>query len=240
MKVLSVIIPAYNEELFIKKLIEMVLDVNISHLGFKKEVIVVDDGSTDNTYNIVSQLKDIVVISQKNSGKGAAVQSGLSYATGDYFIVQDADLEYDPKDYLKMLEKLNEDPESVIYGSRTLGNIRSNGYSLFIGKHKDQSFGPWLANLILSIWTFMLYGKFITDTLTAYKIYKTSIIKDFTVKTKGFETDHELTAKLIKKGIRINEIPIKYIPRSKAEGKKIKFSDGLFAVLTLFRFRFSN
>ncbi|KAB8028000.1 glycosyltransferase family 2 protein [Fluviispira multicolorata] len=240
MKLLSIIIPAYNEERFIKKVIDSVIEVNIDSLGYKKEIIIVDDGSIDNTYNIISSYKDIILIRQKNLGKGAAVQKGLSIAKGEYFLIQDADLEYNPKDYIILLSKLNENPNAVIYGSRILGCIRSNGFKFLPGKHKMQSFGPWLANLVLSLWTFLLYGKWITDTLTAYKIYKTSIIKNLVIKTKGFETDHELTAKLIKMKIKIHEVPIQYFPRSKAEGKKIKLSDGFVAILTLLRFRVSN
>jgi hypothetical protein len=153
--------------------------------------------------------------------------------------VQDADLEYAPEDYRAMLPLLDGEKVSV-YGSRILGQFRAGHRFPLPGKHPEQGFGPYLANVVLSLWCFLLYGRWITDLLTAYKIYPTSAIRKMTVVTKGFETDHEITAKLIHQGLRIREVPIDYVPRSVEEGKKIKMTDGFIAVWTLFRFRWSS
>jgi dolichol-phosphate mannosyltransferase len=239
MKTLSIIIPAYNEELFIGNLLSIILKVPTENLGFKKEIIVVDDGSSDNTAQVVKQYSGIQLIQQENQGKGAAVQNGITNCTGEYVLVQDADLEYDPYDYLPMLTKLIDHPNSAIYGSRILGQIRENGYSkIFLGKHQEQGVGQWLAGVVLSIWTAILYQIWITDTLTAYKIYPKNFLNQIKVKTKGFETDHELTSKLTKDKIHILEVPIHYKPRSMEEGKKIRMQDGFIALWVLLRFRF--
>jgi glycosyltransferase involved in cell wall biosynthesis len=244
MRTLSIVIPAYNEEKFIGVLLEKILSISTESVGFKKEIIVVDDGSKDKTFDIASSFSHLNVKVFKqvpNKGKGAAVQRGISEATGEYILIQDADLEYDPNDYTIMLKSIKSDKEIAVYGSRILGEIkRKNGWGFFPGRHPQQSLGPWLAGAILSCWTFLLYGRWITDTLTAYKIYPSSVFKQFKVKTCGFETDHEITAKMIRRGIEISEVPIRYEPRSKEEGKKIAFSDGPKAVWTLLRFRFSG
>lgn len=236
---LSIVIPAYNEAAFIGTLLEKMQEVDTQSIGFSKEIIVVDDGSSDNTAEIASCHAGVVVLRQRNQGKGAAVQAGIQRCTGDFILVQDADLEYDPRDYLPMLSAL-QPPISVVYGSRFLGQIREKGWSGLPGRHPEQELGPWAAGLILSLWTFLLYGLWLTDTLTAYKIYPAEAMKAMRVRTKGFETDHEITAKLIKKGLKIREVPISYHPRTVEQGKKIKAIDGLIALWTLFRFRFSN
>jgi len=241
MQKLSIIIPAYNEERYIRTLLQKIADVPAERIGFEKEIIVVDDGSSDRTFAESSGIVGVRVLKQiPNQGKGRAVQRGVREATGDFILVQDADLEYDPRDYLSMLEALPPEKAVCIYGSRTLGQIKERGWGWLPGKHPRQGFGPWLAGCVLSIWTFVLYQRWITDTLTAYKIYPASIIRGFSVKTCGFETDHELTAKLIQSGVEIVEVPIRYEPRSRAEGKKIKLKDGWVALWTLVRFRFSD
>lgn len=241
MNQISIVIPAYNEAAFIGTLLKKIADVPTESLGFKKEVIVVDDGSIDATSSVVEKFATVKCIRQVNAGKGAAVQRGIQESTGDYVLVQDADLEYDPLDYLPLLVALNKFPRSAVYGSRTMGQMRQQGgFSLLPGKHPEQDIGPWLANLVISIWAFLLFGHWISDPLTGYKIYPTDIIKRFQVKTRGFETDHELTAKLIRGGTPIQEVPVSYRPRSVAEGKKIKMRDGLTAIWTLLRFRFTS
>jgi glycosyltransferase involved in cell wall biosynthesis len=240
MKKLSIIIPAYNEEEFIGTLLKRIQEVPTEYYGFEKEIVVVDDGSSDRTSKIAAQFPGVHCIRQSpNQGKGRSVQRGFQESTGDFVLVQDADLEYDPNDYLLMLQALGENKGVAVYGSRVLGQLKNkHWFSSYLGKHKSQSIGAWLAGIILSIWTFLLYGKWITDTLTAYKLYPSDILKNFSIKTHGFETDHEITAKLILSKISIIEVPISYSPRSVEEGKKIKARDGFIAIWTLLRFRF--
>jgi dolichol-phosphate mannosyltransferase len=246
MPVLSIVIPAYNESAFIHTLLERIVAVPVEQLGFQKELVVVNDGSKDNTEEMARRfaesctLAPIRVFTQvPNQGKGKAVQRGISESSGDYILIQDADLEYDPNDYLTLLEGLK--TTDVVYGSRTLGQYRAKtGSKLLPGKHPGQGIGAWVAGVLLTFWTLLLYGRWITDTLTAYKLYPAAVLKDMPLRTSGFETDHEITAKLIRRGLRIRETPIAYFPRSREEGKKIKASDGFIAVWTLLRFRFSD
>lgn len=240
MPILSIVIPAYNEAAFLGTLIGKILAVPTETLGFQKELIVVNDGSTDGTEQVARSFASVRVFSQNpNQGKGAAVQRGIREATGDYILIQDADLEYDPGDYLVLLKAL--DRGDVVYGSRTLGQRRLQPrWTLFPGRHPRQSLGPWMAGVALSLWTFLMYGRWITDTLTAYKLYPARPVKEMQLKTRGFETDHEITARLIRGGHRIVEVPVEYFPRSKEEGKKIKATDGLIALWTLLRFRFGR
>lgn len=236
----SIIIPAYNEERYIYLLLKKVESVNLEQLGFEKEIIVVDDGSTDQTLEIAQSFGDVICYAMpENKGKGAAVQQGIHKASGEWILIQDADLEYDPNDYIPMIEAIDGERKVAIYGSRFMGQIRDKGwFNFFPGKHQDQGIGPWLMNYILGILTFFLYGVYISDNLTAYKLYPADIIKGFILGTHGFEGDHELTAKLIKAGVRIKEVPIRYFPRTAAEGKKIRPVDGLIAIWTFLKYRF--
>ena len=238
-RVVSIVIPAYNEAAFIVSLLEQILEVPLDKVGFDSEIIVVDDGSSDGTADkVAAAFPQIHLIRQSNQGKGAAVQCGVRAATGDYVLVQDADLEYDPSDYLPMLATLGERDDVVVYGNRIMGQIREHGYKWpFPGRHPQQGLGPWVMNMVLAVWTWILYGRFITDMLTAYKIYPLKTLRTFTIKTCGFETDHELSAKLIRKGLEIRQVPIAYQPRSVEEGKKIRPRDGVIALITLLRFR---
>jgi dolichol-phosphate mannosyltransferase len=239
MPVLSIVIPGYNEAAFIGELLRRILSVDIESLGFQKEIIVVDDGSTDRTGEIARSFAGIRVFTQvPNQGKGKAVQHGIRESTGDYILIQDADLEYDPNDYIRLLKALERGADSV-YGSRTLGQREKQpGLALFPGRHPDQRFGPWLAGQLLTIWTWLLYQRWITDTLTAYKLYPAAVVKSMRIRTSGFETDHEITAKLVRRGCRIVEEPIQYLPRSREAGKKIKARDGFVAIWTLLKYRF--
>lgn len=238
MPLLSIVIPAYNEAEFIGTLLRTVQAVPTESLGFEKEILVVDDGSKDGTGDIARSIPGIKVFTQvPNQGKGKAVQRGIQESSGELILIQDADLEYDPQDYLTLLRALRPGVDSV-YGSRVLGQRRKQGFTLFPGRHPEQSFGPWLAGQLLTWWTAILYGCWITDTLTAYKLYPADVVRAMRLKTSGFETDHEITARLIRAGKRIVEVPIDYIPRSVEAGKKIKASDGFIAVWTLLKFRF--
>jgi glycosyltransferase involved in cell wall biosynthesis len=241
MPTLSIVIPAYNEGAFIGTLLRKIIAVPTEAAGFEKEIIVVNDGSRDNTEEVARSFSEVRCFTQvPNQGKGKAVQRGIREATGDYILIQDADLEYDPSDYLPMLEALGRTGADVVYGSRTLGQFRKRGWSVFPGRHEQQGFGPWLAGALLTGWTALVYGHWITDTLTAYKLYPAQVVKNLKLRTSGFETDHEITAKLFRLRQRIVEVPISYYPRSRDEGKKIKPSDGLIAVWTLLKFRFTD
>ncbi len=235
----SIVIPAYNEEAFIGKLLEVILEVDIRSIGFEREIIVVDNGSHDKTSEIVARFPEVRLLRiEVNKGKGDGVRHGIAHATGDYILIQDADLEYDPHDYLVLLQPLltTTKPTSV-YGSRILYEMRKKE-SLFPGKQKDQALLNWGANICLSVWTWLLFGQWITDTLTGYKIYPTKLLQSFTIQTTGFETDHELTAKLIRSGVSIVEVPVSYTPRTVEQGKKIRYSDFFIALSTFFKFRF--
>lgn len=235
----SIIIPAYNEEAFIGLLLESILRVDLASVGFDREIIVVDDGSRDRTLEVASQFKDVQCYRKENGGKGSATKYGISKATGDYVLIQDADLEYDPNDYIPMLEVTARFSGVIsVYGSRILGKRMEKNFSLFPGKHSDKSIATYIANTCLSIWTFLLYGKYITDTLTGYKIYPMILLRTFTIRTYGFETDHELTGKLLRSGAQIIEVPISYHPRSIEEGKKIRTVDFFIALWTFLKFRF--
>ena len=247
MPTLSIVIPAYNEEEFITTLLEQVVKVPTEKLGYTKEILVVNDGSKDGTEAAAKRFAvshpEVKVLTQvPNQGKGKAVRRGIKESTGDLVLIQDADLEYDPQDYMALLEALGTGTGGVsVYGSRTLGQARlQKGPTLFWGRHAEQELGPWVAGQLLTLWTLLLYGTRITDTLTAYKLYPAKAVQAMEIKTSGFETDHEITAKLLRGGVRIVEVPISYHPRSVEEGKKIRPIDGLIAVWTLLKYRFTS
>jgi len=225
MKKLSIIIPAYNEELTIEKLLDKVRMIEIPNV--EKEIIVVDDCSTDKTGEILKKQKNLKLIRQeKNQGKGAAFKIGIKHSTGDIIIVQDADLEYDPEDIKLCVEPIIKSEAQVVYGSREL-NKKNKAYSSFIfflGGHLV----TWVTNL--------LYGSHLTDEPTCYKCFNAKLLKSFKIDGQGFEWEPEITAKLLKRGIRIIEVPISYFPRK--EGKKIQYRDGLKAIWTLIKYRF--
>jgi dolichol-phosphate mannosyltransferase len=241
MQTLSIVIPAYNEGAFIGKVLAEIVTVPTESLGFVKEIIVVDDGSNDNTAEIASGFPGVRCFRQvPNQGKGKAVLRGIREATGQFILIQDADLEYDPNDYLPIVSALSDRKADVVYGSRVLGQLAKQGWGVFPGKHPQQGVGPWVAGVLLTLWTALIFRRWITDTLTAYKLYPADIVKHMNVRTSGFETDHEITAKLIRLHQKIAEVPISYHPRSREEGKKIKASDGFIAIWTLLRFRFTD
>ncbi len=236
----SIVIPAYNEAASLGTLLERILAIDLTPLGFEREIIVVDNGSRDNTHEIASSFPGVTSLRiEKNRGKGDGTRFGIAHATGDYVLIQDADLEYDPRDYAALLAPLAQsDGRLAVYGSRILGERQKRNSLLSLGKHQDKSLATYIANTALSLWAFLLFGRYLTDTLTGYKVYPKGFLERIAIKTTGFETDHELTAKLLRSGIRILEIPISYHPRTVSEGKKIRARDFFVALWTFFRFRF--
>jgi glycosyltransferase involved in cell wall biosynthesis len=228
MDVLSIVIPAYNEERFIGTLLERIRAVDLTALGIAKEVIVVDDHSADRTSEIVRGFPEARLHRMPvNGGKGKAVRQGISMATGRYLVIQDADLEYEPGDYVPMLQALLAGKGDVVYGSRYLGH----------GRHPNQSLAAYLGGRSLSIAGWLATGRYLTDTVTAYKLFHRADISAIDLRTSGFELDHEITARILAHGRRIVEVPIRYAPRSREEGKKIGARDWFTALRTFWRFR---
>ena len=223
---ISVIIPAFNEEQTIGQVLEA-----LCTLPLEKQLIVVNDGSTDGTHKTLEELRATyeltVVHCQENRGKGFAIRSGLPHVKGEVVVIQDADMELAPKDLPELLKPLEKENIQVVYGSRFL-NGRGNA-----------SFHNFIANRILATYTNLLYGCRITDESTGYKAFSTELITSLDLTCKGFEFCPEVTAKILRAGYRIHEVPVSYFPRTKKEGKKLRFwSDGFFAAWTLLKYRF--
>jgi len=226
---LSVIIPVYNERNTIQEIIRRVRAVDLGEI--QKEIIVVDDGSTDGTSDILKLEDDSttkVFRHKENRGKGAAVRTGLESATGDYLVVQDADLEYEPEDFRTMLAPMLKKKAEVVYGSR------------FTGEHRDMLFWHMVGNKLLSLVTNILYNTTLSDMETCYKMFARSALDGIRVRSDHFDFEPEITAKVLKKGIRIYEVPISYAGREYSEGKKIHWTDGFSALWTLVKYRFVN
>lgn len=225
MKILSIIIPAYNEEKTLAAILDKVLEQDFG--DWKKEIIVINDCSSDKTEEIArSYLGRIRYIKhEKNLGKGSAIKTGLLAATGEAVIVQDADLEYDPADIKSLLDKFDTG-FNIVYGSRNMHPER-HGYSHYVLGSKVLD---WLTNILF--WTRL------TDVYTCYKLFETNILRQIGIESTGFEMEMELTAKALKKGYKIKEVPIHYYPRKFSEGKKIRAWDGLKGICTLLKYRF--
>ena len=208
-KTISIVIPAYNEERFIGELLKKINQVDTISLGIEKQIIVINDCSSDRTSGIVKEFPEVTLLEhENNSGKGRAVRTGLDAATGEYIIIQDADLEYDPEDFLPMLEPLLADEADVVYGSRYMKYPESGLLkNLLTGKHAEQSWVAYLGGQSLSFIARLFVPMFITDTVTAYKLFKAPILKGMTLETTGFETDHEISCKVLAQGLRIKEVP---------------------------------
>ena len=222
----SVIIPAFNEEQTIGQVLAA-----LRALPLEKQIIVVNDGSTDGTYTVLQELRATyeltVVQCQENRGKGFAIRSGLAHVKGEVVVIQDADMELDPADIPELVKPLETKNVQVVYGSRFL-NGRGNA-----------SLQNFIANRILAIYTNLLYGCRITDESTGYKAFSTELITRLALTCEGFEFCPEVTAKILRAGYRIYEVPVSYVPRTKKQGKKLRFwSDGLFAAWTLLKYRF--
>lgn len=223
---LSIIIPVFNEEKTIREIIKRVRETD---KDIDKEILIVDDGSTDGTTEIVKKIKskDTKVYFHKiNQGKGKAIKTALKHVSGDYVLIQDADLEYDPDDYEKLLKPILKGKAEVVYGSR------------FTGEHRNLLFWHWVANRLLCFLTNFLYGTTLSDMETGYKVFKTSILKSIAFKAERFDFEPEITARILKSKMYIYEVPISYAGRDYSEGKKITSWDGLIAFWTILRYRF--
>lgn len=221
---LSVIVPVYNEKNTLRQILDRVQAVPIN-----KEIILVDDCSTDGTRELLNELQGgniRVFYHEKNQGKGAALRTGFQQASGDYVIVQDADLEYDPGEYPKLLQPILRGEADVVYGSR------------FAGQSKNMSGLHKFGNRFLTLLTNLLFRTSITDMETCYKVFKTTTIQGIPIKSNRFDFEPEITAKILRKKLRILEIPISYHGRNFSEGKKISWRDGFSAVWTLVKYCF--
>jgi glycosyltransferase involved in cell wall biosynthesis len=231
---LSIIVPAYNEDATISQIL---LKISKVKFAFEYEVIVVDDGSKDATRELATKFtrrnhKFRVIEHEKNLGKGQAVKTGLEYATGDYVIIQDADLEYNPQDIIRLVESVSKE-FAVIYGSRLLAP------PVFWGENKTPLISHYFGNKFLSLITSLLYGSWLTDMETCYKLFPRKAVLKMKLKSRGFEFEPEITAKLLKLGYKVKEISIKTVPRDFSQGKKIDtIKDGTRALLALFKYRF--
>jgi glycosyltransferase involved in cell wall biosynthesis len=224
---LSVVMPVYNEKATIRQIVEKVLAVDL-----EKEVIIVDDGSTDGTRDLLKELEAElggavrILYADRNRGKGSAVRTGIAQATGDVLIVQDADLEYDPEEFHNLLDPYLKGRAAVVYGSR------------FLGGHRTLYYWTTLGNKMLTWLTNVIYNTNLTDMETCYKLFSMDVLREIPLKCQRFEFEPEVTAKILKRGIHIYEVPISYMGREYSEGKKIGWKDGLEAFKTLVRYRF--
>ncbi len=224
---LSVIMPTYNESETLSAIIEKVQSVAIN-----KEIIIVNDGSTDNTKDVLlnyEKIDNVIVLHhEKNMGKGMAIRTGSKHITGDIVIIQDADLETDPEDYIELVKPIVEKKSVVVYGSRLLKPKTNCNYKYYIGGR------------FITLITNILYNQRITDEPTCYKVFDSNLFKSIKLNCTGFEFCPEITAKVSKRGIKIIERPINYYPRTFEEGKKLRISDGIIALWTLIKYRFVN
>ncbi len=221
---ISVIVPVFNEKGTIQEVLRRIKNVKI-----KKEIIVVDDYSTDGTRQLLKKIRDKeikVIFHSHNKGKGAAIRTAQLHITGDMVIIQDADLEYEPKDYLSLVKPIEDNHADIVYGSR------------FLGMHKFSSSWHRFGNKFLTRATNILYRARLTDMETCYKVFRSSIFLNLKIKAKRFDFEPEVTAKILKANMRVVEVPIAYHGRPPKGGKKITWKDGLMALWTLLKYRF--
>jgi glycosyltransferase involved in cell wall biosynthesis len=223
---LSVIVPVYNER---NTVVEILRRMRAVDLPIDREFVVVDDGSTDGTRAVLTQLGDStvkIVTHPGNRGKGAAIRTALEHVTGDLVLIQDADLEYDPDDWSKLLAPVLKGRAVVVYGSR------------FTGEHRNMLFLHWAGNRALSLVTNLLYNTTLSDMETCYKLFDRKVLDRITLKSEKFDFEPEVTAKVLRQGVRIYEVPISYAGREFEEGKKITWRDGFAALTALVKYRF--
>jgi glycosyltransferase involved in cell wall biosynthesis len=225
---LSIIMPVFNECETLREILRQVRAVELP--GIEKEILVVDDGSTDGSREILAEEAETadlrVFHHDANRGKGAAVRTAIEHATGDMILIQDADLEYDPRDYPALIQPIVEGRVTVVYGSR------------FLGPRKAMLFWHMLGNKLLTLTTNILYNAILSDMETCYKCFRADVVKDIPLRAKRFEFEPEVTAKVLKRGHRIFEVPISYYGREYHEGKKISWRDAPLAFWTLLKYRF--
>jgi glycosyltransferase involved in cell wall biosynthesis len=227
---LSVVVPVFNERNTLVEVLRRMRAVELPD-GIEREIIVVDDGSNDGTRDVLKQLGDStvrVVMHDVNRGKGAALRTGLVHASGEYVLVQDADLEYDPEDWPKLLNPVLRGKARVVYGSR------------FTGERRNMMLVHWVGNRFLSMTTNLLYNTTLSDMETCYKLLERGLIDEMRLHSDRFNIEPEITAKVLKRGIRIYEVPISYSGREFDEGKKITWRDGFSALWTLVKYRFRD
>ena len=222
--------PVHNEESTIEEVIRQIRAVDLGDTA--KEIVIVDDASTDGTPQRLEALEgkpDLrVLVHESNRGKGAAIRTGLASTTGDIVLIQDADLEYDPEDYPRLIEPIVDGDADVVYGSR------------FMGTAENMALPNLVANKLLAWSATLLFGKRITDEATCYKVFRSDVLSSFDLECERFEFCPEVTAKALRRGYRLVEVPISYRARTVEAGKKIRATDGLEAIWTLLRFRFRN
>lgn len=224
---LSVVMPVYNERTTIDEIIRRVLAVPI-----RTQLIVVDDGSTDGTRDILTalaaELPFKLIFQPANAGKGAALRRGFQEVTGDLVVIQDADLEYSPEEFPGLIELIVEGRADVVYGSR------------FLGRHRVFMFSHYVGNVVVTFLTNVLYNTMLSDMETCYKVMRTEVLRSMTLDSNGFGIEPELTAKIFKRGYRVYEVPITYDGRNYDEGKKITWRDGFVALWVLLKYRFTE
>jgi glycosyltransferase involved in cell wall biosynthesis len=226
---LSVIMPVYNEVGTVKEIVD-----RVGKVGLADEIVIIDDASTDGTREILQQLAEDdasikLILHDRNQGKGTAVRTGIKVAGGELLLIQDADLEYDPRDYPSMIRPIDEGTADVVYGSRFLG-----------GPRRATMFWHMVANKMLTLMTNLLYNSILSDMETGYKLFRRSVIEEIPLRSKRFDFEPEVTAKLLKRNVRIFEVPITFNPREYEDGKKIGLVDAFEAVWTLVKYRFTE